>query len=180
MTEQRVSYRYARALLSTATEENISEALFEDFKTIEKYIKVSDQLEILTRSKVVQHWKKKKIYKVIFEGKISELALDLLMLLTDKGRDSLIHDIIVQYEKLYNIQNNRLPLTISSAVELTDSIKQEMNKKLSEWTQKTVLPSYVVDDKLKGGFSIKIDDMVYDTTLKHQLERLYKRLTFVQ
>ena len=176
MTEQRVSFRYARAILETAVQEKVSDKIFGDFLVVNDILADSRELRVLTSSPVLQHWKKKEVYQAVFEGRISTLTLNFLMFLLDKKRGDLIPSIIAQYVIQYNIMNNKLPVEIYSAIELNDNIKQKIVNELEDWTQKTILPDFKLQPELKGGMMIKVDDWVYDASLKNQLEILYKKL----
>jgi F-type H+-transporting ATPase subunit delta len=177
MTEQRVSYRYAKALMGTAINDGLAEVIHNDFQKINEIFNSSRELRSLTASPVFQNWKKKKIYNELFENmKISELSSNFLILLIEKRRGSLIPDIVVQFEKLYNILNNKLEVFITSAIELTEEVKGKIILKLAEKTNMTILPVYKIEPALKGGIMLRIDDWVFDASIKNQLEILFKKL----
>lgn len=177
MTEKRVSIRYARAVFQTALQANLAEVVYHDFLMIDGIFDESRELRSMSASPVFQNWRKKKIYQEVFgDGKVSKITLDFLILLIDKRRAALIPSIIVQYIYLYNIQNNRLPVEIMSARELPENVKQRVVNKLADLTKKTILPTYKIDASLKGGLSVKIDDWVYDASIKNQLANLYREL----
>ncbi len=176
MTEQRVSVRYARSILEIAKQENITDTVLEDFHTIMKMIKSSRELQNLIHSPVVQYWKKKKAFTEIFEPAVSKLTMKFINLLAEKRREKLIPSIIIQYTNLYNVLNGRLPVEIFSAIELSDEIKNKIIEKMKEKTGKTVLTSFKVDPSLKGGLLVKVDDWVFDASVKNQLEILFEKL----
>ena len=178
MLEQKVSYRYACALLDTASKEGIADTVFNDIKRVRATLSLSKELRSMTASPVFQLWKKKKIYKALFsEIKISEITLNFLILLLDKRRGELIPSIVRQYEMQYNLLNNRLEVDVISAIELTEEIRKKVIDKLTVWTKMKILPTFKIDEKIKGGLLVKIDDWVFDASVKHQLETLFKKLT---
>lgn len=180
MREQRVSQRYAYALLDTAIEESSAESTLNDLDTVEDIIETCKDLKAVTKSPVIQHWKKKKIFTEILQGQVQELTLNFILLLTEKNREGLIIDIIYQYRMLYDREFNRLNVDIHSASELNDLTKNKLLDKLAEITGKIILPHYKVNPSLKGGISVKIHDWVYDATIKNKLENLYESLAFGQ
>ena len=178
MLEQKVSYRYARALLDTASKEGIAETVYNDIKRVRATLNLSKDLRSMTASPIFQLWKKKRIFKAIFsEIKISELTLNFLILLLEKRRGELIPSIVRQYEMQYNLLINLLEVDIISAIEPTEDIKKKVIEKLSISTQMTILPTYKIDTNIKGGLLVRIDDWVFDATIKRQLETLFKKLT---
>lgn len=178
MTEQRVSFRYAKALLETATKGLVAETIFNDFQKVALTMELSRELRVFTASPVVQQWKKKKIFTEVFnEVKISELTLTFLILLIDKRRGNLILDIIKQYEIQYNRLMNKLSVIITSAVELSDEIKQRIIDRLSLITGKQILADFKTNIDIQGGIIVRIDDWVFDASVKNQLSNLFKQLS---
>jgi F-type H+-transporting ATPase subunit delta len=176
MTEQRVSNRYARALLETATTEGISEKVLDDFTLVVNTLKAHKELKSITESPIFHQWKKKKMYQEIFDKKISDLLMHFLILLLDKRRGDLISSIAVQYRALFYKQNSILPVVIISAVEMKSDSQEKIIKKLTESTKMKILPEYKVSADIKGGFLIRVDDWIYDASVKNQLELLFDRL----
>ena len=176
MTEQRVSSRYAAALIDAAKQENILDAVFDDLRLVGTYIDASRELTNMLKSPVINHWKKKNSLTEIFEGKISTLTLNFLILLAEKRRESLCRDIIEQFVKQYNKFKGLLPVEITSANELATDIKNKITNKLNEITKMQIIGSYTIDKSIKGGVKIRIDDWVYDASLASQLDLLYKSL----
>ncbi len=177
MKEQKVSYRYARALLESAKKERVLDKINNELLKVRDVFEGSRELQNLAASPIIQTLKKKKILRAIFEkADISTLSLEFLILLIEKSRGGIIIDITYKFEELYNIENNRLPITITSAVKLDDKRKEEILNKVSEWTDKKMIPEYRIDESVKGGVLIKIADMVYDATIKNQLDSLRKKL----
>ncbi|MDQ1265523.1 MAG: F-type H+-transporting ATPase subunit delta [Bacteroidota bacterium] len=176
MTEQRVSSRYARAILETAEQEGFTETVLADFKVIEKIVEASRELENLMKSPIVRYWRKKQVFNEIFQPRVSKLTMSFINLLTSKNREVLIPSIVIQFIKQYNILRGLLPVEINSAVEMDDDLKQTVKSKLELYTQKKVLPSYRTDSLLKGGLTVRIDDWVFDGSLRNQLEIMFKKM----
>lgn len=177
MTEKKVSLRYARALLNTANEAGMVDAVYNDFLKIQKTFDTSRELRSLTASPIFPVWRKKKIYAELFgELEIQELTMKFLTLLLDKGRGTLIQPIIQQYYELYNTLNNKVPVIFSTARELREDLKQKLIEKFKEYTKMDVIPTFKVVPELRGGIQVTINDWVYDASIRNQLKSLYKSL----
>jgi F-type H+-transporting ATPase subunit delta len=176
MFEQRVSSRYAKAMLQTAVKEGVADTLYKDFNYVNSVLDMSAELRSMTHSPVIRNWKKKNIYKELFESKINKLTMEFIIMLANKRRDGLIPSIINQYIIQYNIMNNLLPVEITTIDELDSLMKSKVEKQLTDWSKKKIIPSYILDNSIKGGILIKVDDWVYDASVKHQLELLHERL----
>lgn len=177
MTEQKVSSRYANAILDIAEQESLTNEVIRDFELLQSMLDSSKELVTFTVSPVIADWQKKKIYEELISSKVHKLTMNFILLLINKGRIDLLPSIIIQFGNLYNLHNNRVKAIIKSASELTETVKSKIMLKLTEITGKVILPEYKTDKSIKGGLSIQINDWVYDATLKTQLELLRKQLS---
>jgi len=172
MNEKKVSSRYAKAIYSLAKESNLQDTILNDFTLILKTIGDSKEFSNLVESPIISSNKKYEVFKEVFEDSISEITYNFIKLLTEKARENLIDDIAIEFELIYNEENNRLPVIIYSAIELDEEAKSQIQLKLSEWTNKTILSEYKVDPSLKGGLKIKISDWLFDASIQNQLDKL--------
>ncbi len=178
MFEHRVSSRYAKAMLDMAADKGMAKDIYDEFENVSLTLNMSRELRSLTASPVFQLNKKKKIFQEIFRAEhISDEMLDFLLLLIDKRRGELILSIAHQYKKQYDVRNNRLPVDITSAVELDDNKRKEVTEKLAAMTKKTILPNFCINRNLIGGILVRVDDWVYDFTVKNQLKQIHLRLS---
>jgi len=178
MREYKISKRYARSIFSIAEEQKNIETILKDFNHVKTVVNNSKELSNLIASPIIKPDKKCKIISEIFKENISELTLNFLLLLTNKHRINLIIFITEHFESLINEINNRVKVLITTAVEIDSTIKSTLTDRIKEMTKKTILPSYYVDEQLKAGIKIQIEDWVYDGTLQNKIEDLYKRLAF--
>ncbi len=176
MVEYKVSFRYAKALLNLAETNKIAEEVLKDLKYISASLSATAQLRSFVSSPIILHLKKRKILNEVFTGRINQLSLNFVLLLAEKGRESLIRSIAYQYEIQYNFMFNRLPVTIISAIELNELTKSLIINKLTSIFGKTMLPEYKIDKSLIGGIVLQIEDMVYDASIRNQLNALRQSL----
>lgn len=176
MNEKKVSSRYAKAIYGLAKQNNLQDKVLADFSLIVSTIKSSKDLQNLMASPVVAGNKKLDILKEIFGNNITDLTLGFFKLLTEKARENLFENISNEFLLIYNEEHNRLPITIYSAIDLDNASKDEIQNKLADWTDKTILPDYQIDKSIRGGLKIKIQDWVFDASIQNQLDKLRKVL----
>lgn len=177
MAEQRISRRYAKALYNAAVEANTVDKVNEDLKLVGESIESTRELEIYLKSPLIKSLDKKKALDEIFSGKVTDLTKDFLILLSHKGREALIPSIVEQYIKIFNDRNDILPVHITTAIEVSEDIKQSILAEIKERTGMTLSGSFEVDPAIKGGVVITMDDMVIDASLRNKLNDLYQRLS---
>ncbi len=180
MFEQRVSSRYARSLLMTAQSLKLEDEVFMDLELIKLIADKSKELKALMNSPVIQHWRKKNVFEELFKGRVNDLTMQFLILLTEKKRELILDSIIFQYENQYNILKNRQKVEIYSAIVLSDELRKDVEKRLIDMTKKTILPEYITQPSLMGGMMVRIGDWVYDASIKNQLESLRDRLAGIR
>lgn len=176
MTEQRVSFRYARAVIDAAAKDGIADTIYKDFQVVQEFINSSKEFKTIMRSPVVPEHKKSEIIKTLFANRITDVSMNFFLFLVKKGRSNYMNDIIVQYNDQYDIMNNRLRIDVTSALELNEELKSKLIQKISDLTQKSIIPNYHIDSTVKGGMIIKVNDWVFDATLRNQLKNLFKTL----
>jgi len=176
MTEQKVSLRYAKAIYENAQELGIQDLINQDFKLISKMLKLSKELVAFLKSPIISKFKKKEIFKVIFEDKLNNLTYKFIMLLADKQREYLIVDIVNQYDIIYNLEKNILVVKVTTANQIDEVMKSKIANSITQWFGKIIHDEYNVNKDILGGILIRIDNWVYDATISHQLEMLRHKM----
>src|SRR5680860_215749 len=88
--------RYAYAYHETAIENNILEDVKDDVKLISNTLESSKDLRIFLKNPLVNKDHKRAALLEIFDKKVQPLTLQLIRILTDKSRESLL-DMILKY-----------------------------------------------------------------------------------
>jgi F-type H+-transporting ATPase subunit delta len=177
MSEFRVSSRYAKSLLELAIEKNVLENVHQDMKMLSSVIANNNDFAQVLKSPIIKSDKKSKVIKAIFEGKSDAMTLAFYDILARKNRADLLIDIAREFQKQYNqfkgIQvaeiTTTFPLTSDLRDQFTSTVKEISGKSHVELVEK-------VDDKIIGGFILKINDRQLDQSISSKLRNL--RLQF--
>jgi ATP synthase F1 delta subunit len=100
--------------------------------------------------------------------------LNFLELLLEKGRMPVIFRIRRQYDTLWDKENKRLGVTVTSAIELDPEIVKRIGSEIEEQTGNTVELQSRVDPDILGGLVVQVGNMVLDTSIRNRLEKLRK------
>lgn len=176
MINTRIVKRYAQALFGSLKAEQI-EQVYQDLLAVQVTIRQSKDLRTFLSSPVVPHNKKQEIFKELYGSMISQTTLDFMTLIAEKRRESMMSEIIDSFQDLYNTRMNLLPVDFTTSVELEAELQQKLAQTIANITQKSVVSQFKVDPDLRGGAVVKIDDLVYDGSVRHHLEMLYKQLS---
>jgi ATP synthase F1 delta subunit len=100
--------------------------------------------------------------------------LNFLELLLDKGRIPVIFRIQRQYNAMWDKENKRLGVTVTSAVELDPEVAKRISDEIEEQTGNTVELTSRVDPDILGGLVVQVGNMILDTSIQNRLEKLRK------
>jgi len=169
----KINRRYILALYQDALLQNNVNQVTDDATFILNTLKGSRELQVFFKSPVIDAVKffkspvidavkKEKIVKSVFEGKIQNNTLNFILILIQRGREMLIKSILEDFIIFKNEKNGFLNVDITTAVEISDEEKKNLKSKIDEYTKFNTIPNFSVDNKLIGGFVVKIKDTILD------------------
>ena len=109
-------------------------------------------------------------------GHLSEEGQNLVKLLVDNDRLSLLPEIATLYEQLKRERQGLLQVEVTSAYALNVAQKKALAEVLKERLGRDIEISAVKDPALIGGILIRAGDMVIDGTVRGQLHKLANEL----
>jgi F-type H+-transporting ATPase subunit delta len=150
------------------------DAIVEDVATLRSAIAGSSDLRRLLASPVIDVRRKESIIHAILEGKVSDLMMRFVTLLTSKGRSADLPEIVVAFDRLLDVERNQVRVEIRTAISLDVAQKKAIEEHLASISKRSVRPSWVVDQSIIGGFQARFDDTMVDASVRHQLDRLHE------
>ena len=176
---QKIAKNYAQALLElTNNGLQLQETLLNEIKIInESLCKIKNSLDFFN-SPGISKDEKKDFIKKIFAGKINEKVLNLLFLLIDNKRFNLIPEIQNQLSKLVNKSNRTIIAEIYSTVDIDGNTMEKLKQSITNTighNEKVEVESKI-ERSLIGGIKVKINDLVYDGSIKGRLENLKAKM----
>ena len=172
-----VSDRYAQALFELSQSDNSTDKIQDDLKLVSETLKEYSDLRNLLAHPIISSQDKKEMFNQIFGDKISKYTQNIIMLLIDKKRDSLIPEIAELYKEMYNKLHSRVVADVYTSVEIGSAQLVLLRKRLESYLDKNVEIDTHVDEKIIGGVLVKIGDRVIDGTLKTKFENMAKSLS---
>lgn len=172
-----VASRYAKSLLDLAVEKGQLDAVYADIQQIKAVCDSTKEFTLFLNSPLIKSDKKISTLKAVFEGKVSAMALGFLTIVTTKRRESVIPEMANSFIEQYKIHKHILTAVITSAKGLDAATKQKALELVKQQAKGEVELIEKTDDKLIGGFVLKIGDKQLDKSVARQLSNLKKELT---
>lgn len=172
MKGTRATIRYAKALLQLSIEKDSLEQSYEDMLLVTNVCDDCKDFSLLLKSPIVKTDLKLKILNMIFDNKISELSRNFISIITNKKRESLLSDIAKSFIELYKSHNNIQSATITTAVPLSDELKDNIIDYIKKYNNSKIDLHEIVDEKIIGGTIIKIGDKQLDASVSKEISEL--------
>jgi F-type H+-transporting ATPase subunit delta len=172
-----IARRYAKALFSLAVEKGRIEPWSDGLVALGHAVDTSSELRDVLQNPAYTH----EARSAVVGGLAAAMKLDaepaaLLQLLGERNRLSGLSAIGGAFRELADVELGRLRARVTSAVPLDDAAIAAIAAKLSAATQKQVLVERAVDPDILGGVVAQVGSMVYDGSLRTQLEDLRSTL----
>jgi ATP synthase F1 delta subunit len=81
-----------------------------------------------------------------------------------------------EYDRLWQDVNKLLPVQITSAVELDESVHARIGEEIGRQTGRRVQLSSTVDPDVLGGIVLRVGNSILDASVRTRLERLRKQV----
>lgn len=171
-----VAKRYAKALFELAQEQQNVAQVEQELKAVLSVMQQNVDFYKLIKHPGIGNSAKQGLLKTVFEGQISEVVLNSLMLLIEKGREELLEAFVDYFVRISSNALGQANATVSTPVELTEAELNSIAATFGKLTGKQIRVETVLDKSLLGGIQVRIGDRLYDGSLSGKLERLQKSL----
>jgi F-type H+-transporting ATPase subunit delta len=176
MPNQTLARRYATATFSLAQETGKVREIQHDLHTFVEALRADEDVRKFFRSPVVDRKEKESVVAQAF-AKLDPIALHTVLLLVRKRRETLVDEIVTQYDILEREARGAQELRITSARELTKDELDAIVQRLAQAFRTAFDVTQSVDPKLIGGVRITIGDRLIDGTVAGRLDDIARLLS---
>lgn len=177
MIEGLAAKRYAKALFELTKEADSLDKTEQDLQLIIKVIYEDEEIRKFLSHPQIAREMKKKIIASTFGENISKLTKNMLFQLIDNNRQEVLVEILNQYVKLANDYRGIIDVEAISVISLNETEKNRITESFKIKFGKKVRLKNVIDSSIIGGMIIKIEDKVYDGSIKTKLQVMKRSLT---
>lgn len=164
---------WAEAFLQVSDSRGETEATVDQARALLAIWNASPELRDAMASPVLEIQAKKGALEKLFAESLTPAFLNLLRLLADRQRISVLDAVLERVLELYREQNGIALVTVTSAVPLSEEQQTLIADKARQvaGTEKVEVLQRV-DDSLIGGFVLNVGSQVIDASLAGQVRRL--------
>jgi len=176
LNESKISVRYAKAFFSAAVERKLLDIVKKDVDSLLQLLQLQPRLKELLASPVVKTKEKRDFLDKVFKDRYHTLTLDFLHLLLKNNRELFLLEMCLNFQALYSRQTGIRSAKLTTAIELDESQLQQYNQFIQDYLGSKAEVTAIVDEKLLGGFVLKLEDRQLDASVSTQLKKMKREL----
>ena len=169
--------RYARALMLIGVEHGNYKRIGGDVRALAAAHKSSSELRATLTNPAFPRDDREKILRAILQRLgAADITVNFTRLLLDRERVAAIPDISRELDAMIDEEIGRVAAVITSAAPLSADQESRVIGVLETITGKTIYAETRHDPQLLGGVIAEVGDVVYDGSLRTQLNQMRLRL----
>ncbi|HZZ86406.1 MAG TPA: F0F1 ATP synthase subunit delta [Anaeromyxobacteraceae bacterium] len=172
-----IARRYAKALFDLAVEQDRVEQWSDGLTAFNQAVQSSPELhDVLVNPVYVKEQRRAIAAKLAASLQLDAEPTNFLSLLADRNRFGYLPGIVDQLRVLADKKLGRLRARVISAAPLAPTVAQQIADRLSGSAKAQVILEHHVDPSLLGGVVAQVGNLVYDGSVRTQLEDLRQTL----
>ncbi|MGH2868064.1 MAG: ATP synthase F1 subunit delta [Solirubrobacteraceae bacterium] len=172
---EEIAQVYARALFDVAVEHDALDEVRDQLGAFADAMHQNRDLAVFFFSPYFSVPEKKDALKRALED-VNPAVLNFLEALIERHRMPAIFRIRTDFDTLWEKERRRLPVHVTSAIELDRSTVDSLGKRIGEQTDRQVEVSSQVDPDILGGVVLRVGNVILDASIKNRLEQLRKQV----
>ncbi|HWH93489.1 MAG TPA: ATP synthase F1 subunit delta [Baekduia sp.] len=162
---------YARSLFEVAKEQDKLDVVREQLGQFADALDGNRELSIFFFSPYFSTPEKEEGLGNLLEG-VDPVVANFLKVLIENHRMPVIFRVRREFERLWEQENQLLPVTITSAVALDEATVKSIGDAIGRQTGQQVELTADVDPDVLGGLIVRVGNSILDASIRNRLENL--------
>ena len=171
-----ISMRYARALLKSATDQKLEDAVYQEMMTVAKSYLDVPALRHTIDNPMLSKDQKEALLIVAAGEKPCQLTKAFIALVLKEDRENVMQFMANSYITLYRKQKNVIRGKLITAARVSAQTEQKMRQMVESKTNGTVEFETEVNPDIIGGFILEYDTFRMDASVKSKLNIILNTL----
>ncbi len=176
MNESKITVRYAKALFSLARENKEFDTLRNDMETLYQCIREVPEMNLMLKSPVIKVSDKYSIFENTFGKSFSPVTLSFIKIILERRREEYLEGIARYFLSLLKSEKGVKQAELVTAVPLNEELRKSIVSFIHKRFKTEVELNEEVDEKLIGGFILRVGDQQIDASIASKLDRIKKSL----
>src|SRR5574344_1411225 len=176
MDRNRVTVRYAKAIIDLASEKGILDKVDQNLRLL--YAALNDYVGFrdFVMKPVIKNRSKIEKLNELFKAEFEPLTMSFIQLIFENNRESFLLDIVRNAIDLSRKVNNIIIAELVVAQELDPALVDKLKSQFEQKMNSTIELTTSVDPDLIGGFTFTIDGEQYNVSVANRLKTVRKQL----
>ena len=170
--------KYAQLLYQVAVKEDDLNQISDYLHSIRSILRSVPELNQLFITRRVQIEDKMVMLKNILGDKISDIVMDLMVLLIENGHMMLFGEVVKRFDYLKDKDSEIIKVQITSVSKLSDDEVQKISSTIENKIQKKLNVKIDIDTSLVGGIKLRVGNTLIDGSISNRLQKM--RDTLIQ
>ena len=170
--------KYAQLLYQVAGKEDDINSISAHLNSIRSILKSVPELNQLLITHRVGAHNKMTILNNILGDKISDIEMDLMVLLMENGHMMLFGEVVKRFDYLLDKNSEVIKVKITSSSRLSDDEVQKISTNIENKIQKKIDVATETDVSLMGGLKLRVGNTLIDGSVSNRLQKM--RDTLIQ
>jgi F-type H+-transporting ATPase subunit delta len=176
MDRNRVTVRYAKALVELAIERGILKEVDHDIRILFTSLKDYEGFYNLITSPEANFKNKIEAVEKLFSSEFQPLTMKFINLVISKYREGYLIDICRNCIDMIRKMEGIVTAELTSAYELNSELIGQIKSKFEQKTKTSIEMTTNIDPEIIGGFIFTIDGEQYDASIASKLSSFKKQL----
>jgi ATP synthase F1 delta subunit len=166
---------YARSLFEVAKEQNKLDSIREQLGSFADALNDTRELQVFFFSPYFSTAEKQDgLDRAVSDA--DPILVNFLKLLIENHRMPVIFRVRRGFDDLWLHENKRLPVQVTSAVELDKATVDQIGARISQQTGQNIDITSTVEPDILGGLVIRVGNSILDASIRNRLEQLRKQV----
>ena len=167
--------RYAEAAFELASRDGSADAWAHDLDVLAEIV-ADERVRAVLGNPAIARQQRADVVSGLLGDRISKPALNLTLLLTDRGRVELLPAIAREFRRLANRERGIVEAEVTTALPLTTDETEALRERIEAMAGAKIDLQTQIDESLIGGLTVKVSGRLLDASVRGRLERLRAQL----
>ena len=174
MNHGKISIRYAKALLGSATAEKATDKVYQNMITLERSYQQFPTLQSVLDNPSIASAEKSKVLKMACGKDIHALTGTFIDFVLKNARIGQLRWMALMYQELYRKTQNTVIATVTTATEIPPALQKKIATWIAAHSGQQVELRTEINPDIIGGYIIDVENNRLDASISGQLSKLNK------